>query len=807
LYVFIISLNKMKHLYSLILLFIAFTASAQKGDLHGTIRTQDGQPAAFVNILIKESGQGTTSSEEGFFAIRGVQAGEYTLVSSFIGLQTLEQKISIKAGEKTTVNFTLSEDSKQLQEIVISDSRGLNEFLPSLGKGTIKVMDLPQSVMVIDKVILDRQQTLRLSDVLMNTNGVYVMGTTGGTQEEIAGRGFAFSSSNTFKNGSRFNNAIMPEVSALEKVEILKGSSAILFGQVAAGGVLNLVTKKPKFEKGGQISFRTGSYDFYKPTLDVYGALDKGNHTAYRFNTSYENAGSFRDQVKSERIYFNPSFLIKAGKKTQILVEGDYLKDNRTLDYGTGAVNYEVANLPRNRFLGASWSYFKAEQKSASVSVMHEINAIWQLKAMVSYQGMESDLFGTTRPNASGILVKTDGTWARGLQRAGTSQDYFIAQFDANAKFNTGALSHTILLGADADKYSNTNTAFAYINPAATGTIKNVYDTINIYNLSEHRQRNDIPEIAKSTLTKNPVSRNGLYVQDLIGITSNIKFLAGLRYTSIISESNIFDYNKKTTSPNGYYDDAFTPRFGLVYQPVKEVSIFTSYANSFSLNTGIDNTGAPLKPSFIDQYEAGLKTDLLDGSLSANVTAYQIINSNSAQTILTSSPKYDATYPNAQELAGEVTSKGIEVDIMSKPINGFSLIAGYSFNDTRYTKSNIYINNSRLRYNPSHTANASVYYNFTGTLKGLNAGIIGFYVGNRVAGRSTRTTIANDSYKLMTLPDYVLFDASIGYSFDPFSVRVKVSNLLNQLSYNVHDDNSVNPIAPRMFSTTISYKF
>jgi iron complex outermembrane receptor protein len=787
-----------------LLIFSFFVCSAQHGNIKGVVKTQDAQPAPYVNIVIKETGTGTTSGDDGSFNIRGVKPGDYTLVSSFIGLQSNEQQVSVKAGETLTVNFTLVESAQQLEEIVIFDTRGLNEFLPAIGKGTIKVMDLPQSVMVIDKAVLDRQQTLRLSDVLMNTNGVYVMGTTGGTQEEIAGRGFAFSSSNTFKNGSRYNNAIMPEVSALEKVEVLKGSSAILFGQVAAGGILNLVTKKPKFEKGGEITFRTGSYDFYKPTLDVYGALDKGNHAAYRFNTSYENAGSFRSNVNSERIYFNPSFLVKAGKKTQILVEGDYLKDNRTLDYGTGSINYVVAKIPRNEFLGANWSYFKAEQKTSSVSVVHDINSIWQIKALTSYQGYSSDLYGTTRPN-SGNFVKTDGTWVRGLQRTGTEQDYYLAQLDANAKFNTGTVSHALLIGADIDRYKNSTLSYLYKNPAASNA--NVYDTINILNLKEHQQRTDIPEISKNTLTKNPISRYGFYLQDLIGITSYLKVLAGVRYTSILSQSNIFDYGKNKGTPAHYTDHAFTPRFGLVYQPVKQVSIFTSYANSFTLNTTTDNTGTPLPPSFIDQYETGIKSELFSGLLSANVTAYKIINNNFAQTILSTASNYNPAFPAAQEMAGVVTSKGVEVDLMSKPINGFSFIGGYSFNDTRYTKSNVFINNSRMRYNPSHTANASIYYAFSGALKGLNAGIIGFYVGDRVAGRSTRTNITNDTYKLMPIPDYFQLDASIGYSFNQFSIRTKVSNLLNQLSYNVHDDNSVNPIAPRMFSATVGYKF
>ena len=140
----------------------------------------------------------------------------------------------------------------------------------------------------------------------------------------------------------------------------------------------------------------------------------------------------------------------------------------------------------------------------------------------------------------------------------------------------------------------------------------------------------------------------------------------------------------------------------------------------------------------------------------------------------------------------------------------FHLLAGYSYNDTRYTKSNG-ANSSvkegdRLRYNPSHTANASLYYVFSNDnpLKGFSLGAGAFYVGNRMAGRNTTAT--NPTYKLMPLPDYTLLDLSVGYSADKYTVRFKLSNVFDKLSYNVHDDNSVNPIAPRQFAATFAYK-
>jgi iron complex outermembrane recepter protein len=353
------------------------------------------------------------------------------------------------------------------------------------------------------------------------------------------------------------------------------------------------------------------------------------------------------------------------------------------------------------------------------------------------------------------------------------------------------------LFGADADKYLTSTKAY---NAAR-------YDTINVFDLDKYKTRNDIPSLTANTLTKSPINRSGVYVQDLVSITEKIKLLAGVRFSYIETFSNVYSYSKASTVETKKYDQAFSPRVGLVYKPIKTMALFTSYANSFTPNTGTDINGKALSPSLIDQYEVGIKNDFFKGLLSLNVTAYQIKNSNLAQQSLVNGN----TNTNIKELSGEVTSKGIEVDIMTKEWKGFSVIAGYSYNDTRYTKSNTYIVGSKLLYNPANTANTSVYYNFNNTtikwLKNFNTGVGMVYIGDRAAGRSTRVIVANDDRKPIPLPAYTNLDASLGYTVSNVSVRVKVTNVLNALSYNVHDDNSVNPIAPRQITATLSYKF
>ncbi|MBZ5858595.1 TonB-dependent receptor [Flavihumibacter profundi] len=802
-----------KIVFSYLFTGVALLGYAQTGLIKGIVTTSDNMPAASVSIQLKEIKKATLSDKDGAFQLKQLPEGEYTLIASYVGLRNLVKPVSVKAGETVELNFSFPQNNAELQEVVVSYGKGMNEKVVTAGKVAIRPMDLPQSIAVINKDILERQQVLQLSDVLQNVTGIYLMGTTGGYQEEIAGRGYAFTSNNTFKNGARYNNGAMPEMSGVEKVEFLKGGNAILFGNVAAGGVLNIVTKKPKFTPGGEISFRTGSYDFYKPSIDFYGALDRKETVAYRINSTYQKSGSFRDYVNGERFYINPSLFFNVNAKTTLLVEGDYLKDNRTADFGVGAINYTIADVPRSRFLGVPWGYNSAEQKNLSATLTRQLKKDWQIRGMVSYQNYAAELFGAARP----ANIKPGGTWIRGLQKSKTAEAYLLSQVDLTGKFKTGKIGHTVLVGADADQYqtkANTYITNQYNANGADEAIRklNIYDTVNIYDPASFGKRNDIPLLDIDRITTSPILRFGLYVQDLVCLSNKFKLLAGVRYSYQNNRKATVDSMAKgsTGSIAAYTNDAFSPRVGLVYQPSKKVSLFTSYTNSFTVNTGRDIYGAALPPSIIDQVELGAKTDLFNSLLSVNITLYQIVNNNLAQTALTLADGSANIDNSIRELAGEVTSKGVELDIATKPVYGFTFMAGYSFNDTRYTGGNgrNFTTGDRLRYNPAHTANASVFYVFPGqsVLKNFNTGFNAYYVGDRLAGRNPST--ANPNYKLITLPDYTLFDFSVGYEgIKHFSLRLKLTNILNKLSYNVHDDNSVNPIAPRQFAATVMYKF
>jgi iron complex outermembrane receptor protein len=227
-----------------------------------------------VNVILKDTRFASVTNELGEYYFYNVPEGGYTVVVSFTGLKTVQKEFDLKKGDVKVFDFTLYENQYQLAEIIIKAYNN-NTKAAAIGKIKIRPMDLPQSIATVSETVIRDQQAQRLSDVVKNVNGVYLSSARASTQESFYARGYSFSSTNMFKNGSRVNSGVMPEVSSLESVEILKGSAAILYGNVSPGGILNMITKKPKFAFGGEVSMRAGSFNLWKPSMICMDRLQK----------------------------------------------------------------------------------------------------------------------------------------------------------------------------------------------------------------------------------------------------------------------------------------------------------------------------------------------------------------------------------------------------------------------------------------------------------------------------------------------------------------------------------------------------
>ncbi|QQL49162.1 TonB-dependent receptor [Mucilaginibacter ginkgonis] len=781
-------------------------AEKNTGKIAGIVTTKDGKPAADVTVTIIELNKATATEANGTFIFQNVKPGTYTVRATFVGSATEAGTVIVAAGKTATVNFMLSETASQLNEVTIRSAKTLNSTKVTFDKAGIRPLDLPQSAGVVTSQVIQDQQINRLGDAVRNVSGVTLTQQRGGVGETFTARGYSIGigggSGSIFKNGVLTNTAGFPEAATLESVEILKGTSALMYGNVSGGVIINMVTKKPKFDFGGELSMRAGSYNFYKPVIDVYGPISK--NVAFRTIGVYENDGSYRDHVKTERVYVNPSLLFNLGKSTTLLIEGDYLKSNLTPDWGVGSLNLGQAiptMVPRNQFINTSWAYSRMNQYSGMATLNHSFSDTWKLNAIISTQSTEIDSYGSSLPNN----VAANGDWNRGLQRAHTKENNYTGQLNLNGRFHTGFLGHQLLIGTDVAKVVNLSKAYT-VN--GTQIASYAYDKINIIDLTKFAARTDMPDALATTLTHSPVYRFGSYIQDLITITPKFKVLAGVRWSWQQTYQTTIDSLQKSKSINGTaptkYDRAYSPKVALIYQPIPTTSVYATYSNNFIFNTGTDISGRGLDPSIVNQYEAGVKNEFLNGKLSVNASVYRIRNSNLA-----------VTNPNNiafRMLNGETTSDGLEIDVNGNLSRNFYFIMGYGYNFARYTNSSGLtgspINGEQIVINPRNTANASLFYTFyDGALRGFKFGASSFYTGKRLAGYNNTVGQTQNYSRLLPVGGFATLDLSAGYSYKKFSILAQVSNVTNTFNYLIHDNYSVTPIPPTQFLTTVSYKF
>ncbi|WP_407498229.1 TonB-dependent siderophore receptor [Elizabethkingia anophelis] len=713
---------------------------------------------------------------------------------------------------------------QQIEDINLHKTGNPNKAKPLSTKSNLTVMETPQPIAIVTHEIIEQQQAKQLSDVLQNVNGIYVTSSRGNSQDSFGGRGFILGNDNIFKNGARVNSGVFPEVTGLERVEVLKGANAMLYGNTAAGGIINMVTKKPRFQTGGSFSLSGGSWNTYKPTFDVYGPISKD--VAFRLNGTYETAKSFRDHVSSEKIYLNPSILFNIGKKSQLIVEGDYLINNFTPDFGIGSITNKDGSysmntlLPRNAFLGANWQYQDVKQASTNITFNHQISNNWSLNVITSYQNYTKDYFSTER-----VQWEYDKNnrlnWKRPLNKTYNEQNYTSFQANVNGEFNTGKINHKVLIGADSDY--GTADSYTYFNPSnnktyGTGYIYGTGGGNGILYLDDTStwSSGSIPASAIQDRNRIRTRRVGIYVQDFISLSKEFKVLAGLRWSYIQNmptiNTNFRTNTKKLVDNSSTSDQALSPKVGLVYMPNDNLSLFATYTNSFSANTGYDINRSTLKPTTIDQYEVGVKKNLWNNAIAVNLSAYQILYKNYYQTAELNAGGQPNSDPNMKEFAGKMRSHGVELDITGNPSKNLSLIGGISYNNSVYldTPDNFgYVENQRIVRTPATTANLSAFYTLPKYIKGLKIGASFYYIGDRLAGwNDTKATnnSRNGVSRIFTLKDYTTFALSMGYDWKKFSIQAKVNNLFDTVNYNVHENYSVNPIAPRNYYFTLTYR-
>src|SRR5690606_1131920 len=314
----------------ILLVFIIFsiipTFSQQQNTsrIKGKIYTSDNQPASYVNVFVENTGKGTVSKDDGSFSINNIQPGEYTLTFSLIGLKSQSINISVMTNLVTEIDdILLDVNEEQLQEVVIVAQR-LNQFAqketPYVSRLPLKNINTPQSYTVVTNELLQEQVTTDLASALKSiTGGGYVQTNEGNVTAYLRG----FRSDGYIRNGMVSYTRTPVDPQNIERIEVIKGTSAVLFGSgfqniAGYGGVLNRVSKKPFDRKKLEIGYTTGNWELNRVTLDYNKVLDEENKLLFRINGAFHTENSFQDQGLQRDFMIAPSLTYNLNEKLSI---------------------------------------------------------------------------------------------------------------------------------------------------------------------------------------------------------------------------------------------------------------------------------------------------------------------------------------------------------------------------------------------------------------------------------------------------------------------------------------------------------
>ncbi|MEA5618332.1 TonB-dependent siderophore receptor [Cronbergia sp. UHCC 0137] len=644
------------------------------------------------------------------------------------------------------------------------------------------IRDIPQSIQVIPRQVLEDQKVIRLTDAIRNVSGIVEGDTFGGTVDNFNIRGFDFTS--TFRDGFRDTGDNLRELANIEQIEVIKGPASVLYGNAEPGGIINLVTKRPLSTPYYAADFSVGSFNYYRPTIDLSGTLDPDKTLLYRLNVAYENSGSFRDFGKSERFFFGPTFELKLGENTNLLFDVSYVNDERTMDQGIVAIGRGIADVPTSRFLGEPGDIRRVEDVNVGYRLEHRFNENLTLRNAFRYNS--NDTFDYRAQPLS--VDEETGELSRNFRSNDDYAERYSLQTDLVSKFKTGSIQHTLLFGLDLARQNSDGTQRRL--PGGLTPSINIFNPV--YNV--------IPRPALSELTnavrdgKSTVDTIGIYLQDQIAFSDKLKLLLGGRFD--IVDQDQFDRLSDTRTVQ--YDEAFTPRIGIVYQPIKPISLYASYSRSFAPNFAQRADGTFLEPERGTQYEVGVKADFND-KISATLAAYEITKTNIATP--------DPNDPDGFSIpVGEQRSRGIELDITGEILPGWNIIAAYGYTDAQVTKSNDLIVGSKIPKVPEHKVSLWTTYQFLqGNLQGLGFGLGLFYLAERPGGDLPTPDFDNG----FTIPSYLRTDAAIYYKRDNWKAAINIENLFGVRyieSFNF-GRNTVIPGAPLTVIGSISFEF
>ncbi|WP_410007022.1 TonB-dependent siderophore receptor [Aequorivita nionensis] len=770
--------------------------------INGKVTDIDNNPVPFASVYIPELKKGGAADEDGVFTITNIPYGQWQLTASAVGYTSSTITISPNDSILNGIRFQLTPDNELDQVEVFGNRNDHPDKIESITRLPLKPYEQIQSISVLSEKLIEDQGALSIAEATKNVPGVYTFATYGNKRESMSSRGFR--GIPILKNGVRIHSdfrgvGILTDMQGVDNIQVLKGTASITQGVAtdlgSPGGIINIVTKTPKYTTGGSVSLRGGSFGQIRPTFDVYGPLNKEKNIAFRLNGALERADSFRDLGEKESFYFNPSFEWKINEKTTVTLELDHYYDSRTPDLGT--VNLAendmnaIYDLPHSQFLGFENDRSITENTTYAIRMDRELSEKLTLKGAFYSSSLSLDDKGaglgkTIEENEMPIYNIRQRSYSTSTRDDNNS----VLQFDLiGDDVYTGSIKHTFQVGFDyrASRFSTTSQSAG------------VVDTINVFQNIEHR----LPNVAlgEANVSGGKTNSLGFVAQDVISWNSWLKTFLGARYSSTETLSEV----ENTRS------DAFNPLGGIIISPIKNVNVFVSYTNSSYPRTAsrLGQNGEELGNERYDQLETGFKTTWLNDRLRFNLTLYKINNKN------INLPVYDETWTNILYYAkgGNDQRQGIEVELTGRPLENLELIGGYAYIDAQYKEHTSYVYGSAPLNTPKHTFNAYANYSFRNSiLEGLSVGAGAYFTGERPindwsSGPVTHQGIVPNQ-KPFDVEAYTLVNFQAEYKFNKnWSLQFLLNNVFDKIGYNAYRTSYINQTDPRNFAGVLRYNF
>lgn len=662
-------------------------------------------------------------------------------------------------------------------------------------RGLVPVADIPQSITLLGEERLEEAQITRLADALDLSSSVARQNNFGGLWESFAIRGLVGDENNPsgylvngFNAGRGF--AGPRDVSGIERIEILKGPNAALFGRGEPGGSINLVTKRPTDAFAGKLEGTYGSFDFRRFEADVN--VPATGLAAVRLVGFYEAADSFRDTIQSERYGAFPSVSLRFGPDTNLVYELEATRQEIPLDRGVFALGDNLRVIPRNRFLGEpGLGPIKTTALGHQFSLQHDFSADWSLLLGAGLR--DTELEGTTADPelaASRQRLFVDGrTLTREVRYRDYDGDHRVYRAELSGRFDGPFGLHRVVVGADRDEFDTDLLVHGYRAPllSTNPTAQQGFE-IDIYNPVYGR----FPTPTLSRINDRTIEQRswGAYVQDQIRISDGLEVRVGARYDEFTQSIS----NRLNGTIARQAESRISPQAGVVWHVSEPVSLYAAYGEGFRPNTGASVSGDTFDPETSRSIEVGAKLTL--AGLTGTASLFRLNKGN----ILTS----DIANPGFSIAVGEARSHGFEFELSGRLPGALDGLLSYTYLDAEVVSGTQNANGvaispgDRLLNVPKHTLSAQASRRFNVAQRELNVGAAILHVSSRLGEVGTT----------FQLPAYTTVRLFGSYALtDNLEASVVVNNLFDETYFvNSYARMWVLPGAPRTALATLKLR-